>query len=118
LTVKKEYLAIFRGDNSGAVMVRVFDAGITPVSSYVLPLYRINHSSARFAWGYHGSRPNVLAFAILVDHLGDRVRAMDLYREFSRKVIATLDRREGWTLTGDQIESSIASIENQRMAWV
>ena len=49
-----------------------------------------NHSPDGFNWGYTGSGPAQLALAILLENLSDS-RAIALYQEFKREVIATLE---------------------------
>lgn len=59
--------------------------------------------SNAFEWGYGGSGPSQLAFAILADHFqnqpdGDE-RAIALHYKFEREVIKKLPRSE-WTRLG------------------
>lgn len=56
------------------------------------PGYRhgVNHSPCGFAWGYGGSGPAQLAFAILADHAGPEI-ARRHYQRFKWRVIARLD---------------------------
>lgn len=46
-----------------------------------------NHSPSGFSWGYRGSGPAQLAFAILVNELGKN-RAFDGYQQFKDEIIA------------------------------
>jgi hypothetical protein len=62
-----------------------------------------------FEWTYEGDSPQQLALAILVEHLGDTDRAIQLSEPFMRKVVANLDN--DWKLTGAEIDKAIASIE-------
>src|ERR1700676_5823260 len=72
----------------------------------------VNHSPTGFCWGYAGSGPAQLAFAILLDHFnGDVVRAKALYMDFKFKVIARLPMDENFVLTDAQIESAITDID-------
>jgi hypothetical protein len=117
---KKEYLATYSYGNGADVSVWEIDVEGFPLASYplALSLKQVNHSATRFAWGYRGSGPALLAFAILCDHLNDPEKALDLFQEFNADVIAFLDSNEGWTLTDDQIESAIAAIYARRTALV
>ena len=54
-----------------------------------------------FEWGYEGSGPNQLAFAILADHMGAE-GALTHYRRFVRDVIAEIEGNE-WRLTTDNV---------------
>ena len=59
-----------------------------------------------FDWGYAGrGGPAQLALAILADHFGDDERARRHYDKFMRRVVGRLPK-EGWVLTGADIESA------------
>lgn len=59
-----------------------------------------------FDWGYDGrGGPAQLALAILADHFDDDERARRHYDTFMRRVIGRLPR-EGWVLTGAEIEAA------------
>ncbi|HEU0158678.1 MAG TPA: DUF6166 domain-containing protein [Hyphomicrobiaceae bacterium] len=62
-----------------------------------------------FEWTYEGDSPQQLALAILVEHLGDKARALRLCEPFMRKVIANLDN--DWVLSAVEIEQAIRDIE-------
>lgn len=68
----------------------------------------INHSPDGFEWGYCGSGPSQLAFAILWDFLEDKTLTPYLYQKFKFDVISHLAEDE-FTLTGDQIQAWIDS---------
>lgn len=62
-----------------------------------------------FEWTYEGDSPEQLALAILVEHLGDKARAIRLSSPFMRKVVANLDN--DWVLSAADIDRAIAEIE-------
>ena len=64
-----------------------------------------------FEWTYEGDSPQQLALALLVEHLGDKERAIRLSEAFMRKVVANLDN--DWVLTGAEIDTTIAEIEGR-----
>jgi hypothetical protein len=64
-----------------------------------------------FEWTYEGDSPQQLALAILVEHLGDKERAIRLSEPFMRKVVADLDN--DWVLTGADIDKAVADIEGK-----
>ena len=68
-----------------------------------------SHSPTGFEWGYLGSGPAQLAFAILLDHFGDPAPARLYYQSFKFDVIAHLER-DRWELTTDQIAAAISTI--------
>jgi|SRR5579859_1133707 len=72
-----------------------------------------NHSPNGFEWGYGGSGPAQLALALVADHLGDSGRALALYQDFKREVVATLPH-DGWTLVTGDIERILSQIEHTR----
>jgi hypothetical protein len=65
-----------------------------------------------FEWTYEGESPQQLALAVLVEHLGDKDRAIRLSEPFMRKVIANLDN--DWKLTGAEVDKAVAEIERSR----
>ena len=58
-----------------------------------------------FEWTYEGESPQQLALAILYDHLGDSLRAINLSDLFMRVVVATLDN--DWVLTSTDVDDFI-----------
>lgn len=62
-----------------------------------------------FEWTYEGDSPQQLALAILVEHLGNKQRAIPLSEPFMRKVVANLDN--DWVLTGAEIDEAVREIE-------
>jgi hypothetical protein len=58
---------------------------------------KVNHSPDGFCWGYGGSGPAQLAFAILSDTLDWRI-AQRHYMEFKSDVIAKLEMDKPFTL--------------------
>ncbi len=65
-----------------------------------------------FEWTYEGDSPQQLALAILVEHLGDKDRAIRLSEPFMRNAVANFDN--DWVLTGADIDRAISSIESGR----
>ena len=55
-----------------------------------------------FEWSYEGPEPEQLAFALLVDHLGDPARAAALRGRFMREVVANFDNE--WEMTSADID--------------
>lgn len=62
-----------------------------------------------FEWSYEGSAPQQLAFAILVDHLGDAAQAQNAAATFMQSVIADLDN--DWTLSSEEVARALAGID-------
>lgn len=61
---------------------------------YPLPkrLDKVNHSPDGFSWGYNGSGPTQLAFAMLYDITQSDWFTQDNYMEFREQVISRLDK--------------------------
>lgn len=59
-----------------------------------------------FEWSYEGPEPAQLAFALLVDHLGDPRRAEALHEVFMREIVANFDN--SWQLTSADIDADLA----------
>ena len=70
-----------------------------------------NHSPTGFSWGYLGSGCAQLALALLVDVLGDKGRALDLYQRFKERAIATRNQDHPFEMTDAQVLEHVASIE-------
>jgi hypothetical protein len=66
------------------------------------------YSKNGFEWSYEGPEPAQLAFAILVDHLGDAQRAEALHEAFMREIVANFDN--SWELTSADIDADLAEI--------
>ena len=64
-----------------------------------------------FEWTYEGDSPRQLALALLVEHLGDPLRAIRLSEPFMRTVVANLDN--DWVLGSNDIEQAISKIESR-----
>lgn len=77
-------------------------------SGALLPkgLEHVNHSPDGFEWGYDGSGPSQLAFAILLHHSGLEVAQL-YYQRFRRQVIANITERD-WTIPKGSITDWLA----------
>jgi hypothetical protein len=96
----KVYLGT-RGQRGGFVTVQ--DGNKPPVA--LDPGFKhCNHSPDGFEWGYGGSGPAQLAFAILLDHLGSVPRALALHQMFKWSVISNLRSNE-FRLTADEVSA-------------
>ena len=76
----------------------------------------LRHSPTGLEWGYAGSGPSQLSFALLSDFLGDDAAALELYQEFKRAVVELLPR-DGWTMTESGIAAELEAIKRDRGAW-
>jgi len=91
-------LKVYEGLGTGSVV------GAKPVLVNENPLRHIEiHSSSGFNWGYGGSGPADLAYAILYDLYG-KIFADQNYQRFKWDIIAKLPQGEPWKLTEHQIE--------------
>ncbi len=89
-------MKIYQGKRQGqSTSVTVDGAPLEPHSEL-----RDFHADG-FEWGYEGSGPSQLGFALLVDHMGAE-GAFQQYRKFVRDVIAEIEADE-WRLTTDDI---------------
>lgn len=72
------------------------------------PRHDLRRFADEFEWGYDGNGPRQLALALLADHYGrDEAAVLDSVR-LTRALIETLPE-EGWSLTGADIERSLAA---------
>jgi hypothetical protein len=67
-----------------------------------------------FAWGHEGAGAEQLGLALLADALRNDARAIRLYREFTRRVIATLPER--CTITRSRIIAHVHMLDFQWIA--
>ncbi len=101
-TRKAKTMKIYTGKRT-ANGTRVVVRAATPVDQvarYELPHIE-RHSPDGFEWGFEGSGPMDLAYAILSDFVSPSL-ADAAYRPFAHQVIASLPNRE-WTITAEQI---------------
>lgn len=69
-----------------------------------LPLYtsEVNHSPDGFMWGYCGSGPHQLSYALLRHAIGQET-AKYLYKEFCLEVISKLDKDSTWQISRQRL---------------
>lgn len=101
-------------------------------------LHVINHSPTGFAWGYWGSGPAQLAFALIadalvaaIDHREDRSdewrhtaidaavkRASDpaLYQQFKQAIVGNWPQNAPFTITDEEIRDHVEAITNAMVA--
>ena len=61
-----------------------------------------------FEWSYEGPEPAQLAFALLLDHLGDAKLAKILYPAFMKSVVANFDNE--WVLTTADLSAAVDAL--------
>ena len=88
-----------RGSNGNLVTV------ILGGAAHPLPMGRehVNHSPTGFEWGYEGSGPAQLAFAILLSATHKPALARRFYQAFKREHIATMQSND-WRIDGSVVE--------------
>ncbi len=64
--------------------------------------------SGGFEWGYEGSAPTQLAFAILADHLGDTRRAAALAPQYMENVTANFGN--AWEITSEDVDNWLETV--------
>jgi uncharacterized protein DUF6166 len=92
---------------------RSLDGAVVTVDGRPLaPRYDLKRlSPTGFEWTYEGAGPAQLALALLADHFGDNARALALYEQFMRAVVADLDN--SWELTSADIDAALAQLGDQ-----
>lgn len=75
---------------------------------YVLNMYldEVKHSPDGFMWGYLGSGPHQLSYALLRDACGEET-AKIFYKEFCRKIVSEIPKDEMWELTKQDIHDIV-----------
>ncbi len=100
-------LKVYRGRREpDGCIVEVLERGHKLNRTYLLDPRNdlVNHSPTGFEWGYGGSGPAQLSFALLLDHLGEKQleRVQETYQHFKFAVIAGLG--SNWELPQNQIQ--------------
>jgi len=62
-----------------------------------------------FEWSYEGAEPKQLAFALLLDHLGDPQHALKLTQGFMEEIVANFGNE--WELTSDDMAEIVSDLE-------
>jgi len=97
-------MKIYSGDRTiDGVIVFVNQAHLLPDTGGAI------FSDTGFEWGYDGPGPRQLAYAILIDHLGDASRAKALVPRFVEGCVARLDNE--WSISSVDIEAVLNSPE-------
>ena len=83
---------------------RTIDGIVVTVDGEPLDEHTDSKSYTRngFEWSYEGPEPSQLAYAMLVDHLGDTARAEQLQAPFMRRVVANFQNE--WEMTSADID--------------
>jgi Family of unknown function (DUF6166) len=104
-------VSVFVGSRvEGKVYVAVRDPQTANTCLALDPGYRyVNHSPTGFEWGYTGSGPAQLAFAILLCHFNAPGAALLFYQDFKEQVIAMING-DRWELSSEEIEQALARI--------
>ena len=106
----KEYHGIYDA-NTQTRRVQVCTENGTDWLDLAASMEYVQHSPTGFNWGYGGSGPAQLAFALILDATGNPEAAMKFYQDFKRERIAHL--ADEWTLTETNIKGWIdQSVKN------
>lgn len=73
------------------------------------PRYEVRtYTDHGFEWSYEGDGPRQLALAILAEHMGDAVKALEYVEPFMQRVVANFDN--DWEMTSADIERALENI--------
>lgn len=72
-----------------------------------------SHSPTGFAWGYNGSGPAQLAFAIIFDLTGNAAAAHRYHQQFKARAIATVNRDGRFSLTEDRAREVLEAVTRE-----
>lgn len=117
---KNKYIIFVGSRDNGIATVSCYQPGEVGKDEAVnLEEYHeyINHSPNGFEWGYSGSGPHQLGFAIIFktlqmyyDHLSSGAReylARRIYHKFTQSHIAKMNQATGWALDSRLVENFI-----------
>lgn len=68
----------------------------------------VRHSPDGFQWGYRGSGPSQLSFALLADTHGVNI-AHDMYKQFMKDVIASFTQGDDFVLSEGEIHEWVST---------
>ena len=93
------------GERNVYVVLNVSDPVISEVYRAPLDpcLNMVDHSPDGFAWGYQGSGPAQLAFALLYHVTKDKETSQRFYQRFKADVIGAMPREGNWKLSYNDI---------------
>jgi hypothetical protein len=66
------------------------------------------YSRNGFEWSYEGPEPSQLAYAMLVEHLGDAAQAERLQEPFMRSVVANFQNE--WEMSSADIDRALQQL--------
>ena len=101
------------GSRAGGVNVAVIDVDSNCATSLDPGFRYVNHSPTGFEWGYGGSGPAQLAFAILLDFFESPGEAMLYYQDYKWRVISAIQADE-WEITEDEILTVVQELRVYR----
>jgi Family of unknown function (DUF6166) len=97
----------FWGDEESCGEVWIYEDD-KPIGKLDARLDVLNKSPTGFAWGYGGSGPAQLAFALLAAVVGvERASEPQMFQNFKWDVIGRLDQAQGWKITEGEIREWI-----------
>lgn len=67
-----------------------------------------------FEWSYEGPEPRQLALALLLDHLGDKAKAMAMAEPFMSAVVANFGNE--WEMTSADIDEALVALSGKAVA--
>jgi hypothetical protein len=73
------------------------------------------YSRNGFEWSYEGAAPTQLAYAILVDHLGDTAKAERLGPTFMRTIVANFQNE--WEMSSVDIDRVLQQLSRDIPEW-
>lgn len=111
---QKEFMKIYYADResgSNHVFVKKTDGKFEEVHEFdpAPSLALVNHSPTGFEWGYCGSGPAQLAFALLLDVFGPEI-AERHYQDFKLRFVANLPTGK-WEVKEEDVRHWIANAE-------
>jgi len=73
----------------------------------------VNHSPDGFSWGYNGSGPAQLAFAICMDVLQDEDEVFKMYQNFKAGVISRYSQTGTFKISEESVRKYIQELKNE-----
>jgi hypothetical protein len=99
--VEGQIMSIFTGTFNNADWYQVFKDG-KPFSHKRSYKY-IKHSPYGFSWGYLGSGPSQLSFALLLEAMNNPDKCISLYHTFKEDVVSRWPQEGKWAITTEEI---------------
>jgi hypothetical protein len=109
ILARSEDALVFVGHRTPTTCTVTIGGPLVPRAPLDPRLELVDHSTTGFEWGYSGSGPAQLAFA-MAHYLVGEMRARRIYQQLKADLVSNLPRA-GWELDADDVRAQIEQFE-------